>query len=194
MARRNRSVVGRLAVGRIKPPADLRRFRSPRRQTARSMLGCARPSLRPLDRPCLRRPSPRASPRRSPPLTRRRGTPAPIRPAARRRRPRANGSIRSLPTPSCMRWRLRGRSAAARAGPRRMSWWRTRAGTWSPRRPAISRATARANTCSTTPGRTPTSAPAGATIPNSRSLLRSPRRPGAGSWSRPTRLKARARR
>ena len=43
--------------------------------------------------------SPRASSSRSPPLTRRHGTPAPIRRAARSMRPRANGSTRSSPTP-----------------------------------------------------------------------------------------------
>ena len=92
-----------------------------------------------------------------------------------------------LATPSSTRSRLRARSAAARAGRRRMSSSKTRAGAWSPPPPAISRAIARANTCSITPGPTPTSAPAGATIPNSRSLPRSRRSPGGGSWSRPTR-------
>ena len=72
--------------------------------------------------------SPRASFRPSPPSTPRRGTPAPIRRVARLKRPRANGSTRSSPTPSCMRSRPRARSAAARAGRRRISRLKTRRG------------------------------------------------------------------
>ncbi len=52
----------------------------------------------------------------------------------------------------------------------------------SPARPAISSPTARASTCSTAPGPTPTSGPAGATIPSCRSPCRSRRCRGGGCW------------
>ena len=52
-------------------------------------------------------------------------------------------------------------------------------------RPAISSRTARASTCSTTAGPTPTCRPAGATIPSCRSPCRSRRCPGRGCWCGP---------
>ena len=88
----------------------------PDAQRYRPSATCSRMGAAPrLDGPCPRRPSPRASSRRSPPLMRRRGTPAPIRPAARLRRPRANGSIRSSPMPFCMRSKASG-SVGGRSG------------------------------------------------------------------------------
>ena len=122
--------------------------------------------------------SPRASSRPSPPSTRRRGTPAPIRPAARE--DEAEGERFN---PFISHAFLHALEASGSVGGR-TGWTPAHvlvedaAGASSPPRRPISRATAWANTCSTTPGPTPMSAPAGATIRNCRSPRRS--RPATG--------------
>ena len=146
----------------------------------------------PRSRPCP--PSPRASSLPSPLSIRRHGTPAPIRRAFPRRKPGASGTTPSCRMLSSMRSRCPARSAAARDGPRRTCWSRIRPGASSPPLQPISRATAWASMCSTTPGPTPTSAPAGATIRSCRSPRPSRRRPDGGCSSPRTPPRAPARR
>ena len=87
-------------------------------------------------------------------------------------------AIRSSATPSCRRSKNRAASGPAPAGRRRRSWSRMKRRTSSLPRPPTSRATARANMCSTTAGPTPGSARAGNIIPSCRSQCRSRRCPG----------------
>ena len=91
----------------------------------------------------------------------------------------------SSPTISSRRWRSRARRRGRPAGSASISSSTDPTGAPPPSCPPISSRIRWANTSSTTAGRRPTSGPAAATTPSSRSRCPSPRSPGAGFWSGP---------